>query len=559
MIWSVLYFTSEIMANHILPHHRVLKIGDDQAWISPEFDHSNWDYQPVTKNTIFWVRFEIDFNENIKALSYKGIQMISLGSYEAYWDGQPVFKNGKVGSSKEAEIPGHFLSQFIIPDSLCTEGKHVLALRVSNFHNTIFNGSWNAFFVEEYLSTKRTNLKLTALMFILGGAFLIAAIYYLFLFFSERRKITTLLFSLLCFCFFGLIILEFLKFYYEYPYHFHYYRLFGIGMVTLLIALILPIFLLLEFNIPKSKYIALGYSLFVFVFIAYHGIIYDYPLQMLSSIMLLMSIGITAISIYFKRKGAWIVLLALLLIGLLNFFSTYNFKQLLFNYDINLFVSFTILIISFLYLMAKQRREEQLAYESSLLLSSRLKVELLKKNIQPHFIMNTLTSIMEWVETSPKKSIEFIEALAKEFEILNEIAELQLIPIRQEIDLCKRHLDIMTFRKEVDYIWQENGINSQEMIPPAILHTIIENGITHSKPIDNMVIFNLNYTSSNGIKIYELETIATNRNSSKKSGGTGFKYIKSRLTESYGNHWEVKSGPSKNGWTTSIILLDPKR
>ena len=551
-----LCISNVVLANQFNPNIRVSKIGDEQIWASPNFDDSNWEDQYITENTIFWVRFEINFPASIEAIRHKGIQMISLGSYEAYWDGHLVFENGKVGNSIDKEIPGQFLSQFIILDSLCQIGKHVLALRVSNYHHTTFHGSWNIFFVEEYLASNRSSLKLTALMFILGGAFLIAGIYYLFLYFSERKKWTTLIFSILCFCFFTLIILEFLKFYYAYPYHFHYFRLLGIGMVTVLITILLPIFLFLEFNIPRWKYVALGYLVLVTVFILFYGILNDYPLQRLSIIMLLMSIVISGYAIYLKRKGAWVVLSALLTIGLINIFSTYNFKQFLFNYDINLFVSFTILIVSFLYLMAQKRKEEQLAYESTLLLSSRLKVELLKKNIQPHFIMNTLTSIMEWVETSPKKSIQFIEALAKEFEILNEIADLQLIPIQQEIDLCKRHLEIMTFRKEVKYIWNESGIDPTELIPPAILHTIIENGITHSKAIDGQVIFNLKYEALNGIKIYELKTIAENRTSTKKSGGTGFKYIESRLTESYGNRWELKSGASSNGWTTSIILLD---
>jgi LytS/YehU family sensor histidine kinase len=206
--------------------------------------------------------------------------------------------------------------------------------------------------------------------------------------------------------------------------------------------------------------------------------------------------------------------------------------------------------------MAQQRKEEQLAYESSLLLSSRLKIELLKKNIQPHFIMYTLTSIMEWVETSPKKSIEFIEALAGEFEILNEIAEKQLIPIQQEIDLCKQHLAIMTFRKEITYELDQIGIDQSEKIPPAILHTIIENGITHSKPINGKIKFELKFERLNNLRLYEIKTIAENRLQNKKSGGTGFKYIKSRLTESYGDRWELKSAPTDNGWLTSIIILE---
>ena len=65
--------------------------------------------------------------------------------------------------------------------------------------------------------------------------------------------------------------------------------------------------------------------------------------------------------------------------------------------------------------------------------------------------MNTLTSLMGWIEESPKDSVQFIEALSKEFEIMSDIAEKKLIPIQQEIDLCRYHIEIMKYRKEVDY------------------------------------------------------------------------------------------------------------
>ena len=44
---------------------------------------------------------------------------------------------------------------------------------------------------------------------------------------------------------------------------------------------------------------------------------------------------------------------------------------------------------------------------------------------------------MDWVEESPKKGVFFIEALAKEFDLLNQIEQHTLIPISQEIELCK--------------------------------------------------------------------------------------------------------------------------
>ena len=93
-------------------------------------------------------------------------------------------------------------------------------------------------------------------------------------------------------------------------------------------------------------------------------------------------------------KGARLVLLTLTLSVLIGFATPFNKS---------LFAGFSLVLLGMFYLLSLRIKEQRLAYENTLVQSTRLRLELLKKNIQPHFIMNTLTSIMEWVETSPKK------------------------------------------------------------------------------------------------------------------------------------------------------------
>ncbi|MEL6926958.1 MAG: histidine kinase [Bacteroidota bacterium] len=209
---------------------------------------------------------------------------------------------------------------------------------------------------------------------------------------------------------------------------------------------------------------------------------------------------------------------------------------------------------------------------------SRLQNQLLKKNIQPHFIMNTLTSLMEWVEEAPRESVHFIEALSKEFEVMSEIAEEQLIPIVKEVELCEHHVRIMRFRKEIDYVFETDGLDYEQMIPPAVIHTLVENALTHQEPdANNQLRLQLlyrewskdEYISSTSFKedgnarpckIYELQSFGkplsgnATAQQRKGKGGTGLKYIRSRLRESYGDNWKLESGPYKDGWSSRIIL-----
>ncbi|MFK8163788.1 MAG: sensor histidine kinase [Lewinella sp.] len=553
-----LCLTSCNQETRIYPNTRVLKLGDDLEWSKPGVDESTWDRSGRTAAMgIFWVRFSINLDGRIEGITNKGASVISIGSYEAYWDGHLVHKNGRVGKSKEEEVPGTFISSFYLPDSLCSKGKHGLAFRVSNFHNERFRGSWNTFHLEEFGEMGKSDLRLTAVMFVLGGGYLIAGFYYLLAFMVQRRATQNLIFSVMCLLFFGLILMEFYKFLVPYEYQFHFVRLFVIGLLTTAICFIVPYFIHLLFDLPYRKYFAGIYIGVIAIVLDDNGLVYDRTAQLLSTLMFVVTILFTVYAIYLKRIGSKAILIAVVLILIINYFSAYSIGTMLFDYDINLFVSFTILVLSILYLMAQKNKARDLAYESSLLKSARLQNELLKKNIQPHFIMNTLTSIMEWVEISPKKSIEFIESLAGEFEVLSKIADLQLIPVQQEIELIRHHLEIMKFRKVVDYELHTQNIDHEDLIPPAVLHTVIENGISHSLPIKGKVVFYLSFERQRGFKRYELKTVAKNRpGKQEKRGGTGLKYIASRLKESYGERWSLSSEADEMGWVTSIEILE---
>lgn len=209
------------------------------------------------------------------------------------------------------------------------------------------------------------------------------------------------------------------------------------------------------------------------------------------------------------------------------------------------------------YLLSLRIKEQRLAYETSLVQSTRLRLALLKKNIQPHFLMNTLTSLIDWIEESPKKGVLFIEALAKEFDLFNQIENKKMIPISQEIALCRTHLEIMEYRKEINYLWEEAGINREEKVPPGIFHTLLENGITHSLPqADNSIQFKLIFESTTTHKCYTFLTFATSlrQETNHKKEGTGLKYIKARLTESYHAKWDFISEPTNQGWKNIIKI-----
>lgn len=538
-------------------HWRVIQLGDDQAWAAKDYDDSNWDKKGWTdQGGMFWVRFKIDFGYQTASIQHKGLRIISLGSYEAYWDGVLIGANGKVGKTKEEELPGSFISNLLVPDSLAQYGRHTLALRVSKQRSKMLP-SWNTFYVNEYEHIVRAPMVFTAIMYTLAGIFFIVGVYYLFLSFNQRKQFFILIFSLLCFTLFALIIMEYLKITYQYSYSFQVVRLFIIGILTFASSYLSVLFFLNYFYVPRIKMFS-WLALFVLLLINIIDGFGNDATAMNMSLFMLVASSMISIYAWFQRKtGAILVFFTFLLIAFINFMVEIETLPFLYQYDVNLFISYTFLIITMLYLLAQQQKIERKAYEESLLLSARLKNDLLKKNIQPHFIMNTLTSLIDWVEESPKEGVKFMEALAREFQLFSKMADERLIPIEEEIELCKKHLEIMSYRKEIHYKWEQKNIDEEELIPPAILHTIVENGITHSLPNEEGNIrFLLRFEQTEKNKLYTLSTFAKNRKSKfkKDKKSTGLSYIRSRLRESYGEKWSLESYETVFGWETKIKI-----
>ncbi len=529
-------------------YRTVFKIGDQSEWATKAFNDQNWDKRLwfVPGGQVFWSRTKIDILKAPDSLKPFGVYLHAYGEYEVFWDGELIGKNGNPGQEATLGKVGKMWTTYRIPAHLTKKGAHVLALRSSLLY---FPDHTRIAQLEiDYYDNLLTNQTIeSSYMHLFAGAFLIAFFYFLFLFLSDKKEYATLIFGICCFLFFALILAEFVKAYLPIHYSQHVERLKVIGALMFGISFLIPFYFSMQFPFRKRKLLFTIYAgILLYIFLSRY--VFELTANNMVLSMWLFSFGIVAFGVYKKVKGARIVLLTLLLYVPISLVTPFNKS---------LFVGFSLILLGMFYLLSLRIKEQRLAYETSLVQSTRLRLELLKKNIQPHFLMNTLTSLIDWVEETPKKGVLFIEALAKEFDLFNQIENETSIPITQEIALCRAHLEIMEYRKEINYYWEEEGIDTQQKIPPGILHTLLENGITHSLPLEgNSIRFKLIYESNTDYKCYTFLTFATplRQEIGTKKEGTGLKYIKARLTESYHDKWDFSSGPVDHGWKNTVKI-----
>lgn len=521
-----------------------IQSGNQEEWADIDCDDSSWDATlPYSSwNPQWWFRARMEIKKSLPPNRVFGIKVSTTGGHAVYWDGILLGKNGLEGRDLRS---AKYHEYYLLPESKQSPGIHQIALQIVS--EDMSQIQYPRILVDDYLNLSREPLILSLFIHLLGGIYLMLLVYFLVQYGTNSSEKSLLVFGLLCFLFFGLLMLEYIKFYYQYSIHFQLLRLEILQILTLSAAFLLPLFVLLRVKIRTKSILAsacLLIALYGMVFLFQEG--YDKRAHTLMSLSLTLSTGFSFWAVYREIKHSVHLLIAFVCASL----------GLLMYYDLMLFVGFGLLgIIVCAGHILKTAREKQ-EHTKSLLKAKRLEIELLKKKLQPHFLMNTLTSLIDILEEDPSQARKFIHALAQLFDIVNNISSKTHIPIRQEIDLCRTHLEVMGYRKDIRYRLHTKNIQHRETIPPAILLTVIENGISHNKPIKDEMNFEIEYEETDAIKAYRVFASGKVRKGRNKAEeGIGHQYVKARLNECYSEReWQFHSRETSFGWLTEITI-----
>lgn len=203
--------------------------------------------------------------------------------------------------------------------------------------------------------------------------------------------------------------------------------------------------------------------------------------------------------------------------------------------------------------------------------SRRLERELLKKTIQPHFLMNSLSAAQGWLRRNPRRADRLIQALARELRLILDNSRSRSVPLATEIDVCRAHLRVMGYRMIQRFRMRVRGITGDEAVPPLIFHTLLENAFTHLNGPDVRLEFLLEKSRAEpGGSLYRFISIAgspagrpqphalpaLSAEGLQRREGTGMRYIRARLEEMCPGRWRLNYGARPDGFQVEIWIPD---
>jgi sensor histidine kinase YesM len=511
---------------------------DDSTWQAISFEE-------LPQNKHFCFRASINIDQG--TLTNTPTLLIGmLASAQIYWDEELLSNNGIVGKSFEDESPGILTTFIRIADKNLKTGKHLLSAEMSTFHvGKQLNNIGYIISVVDGHKINNAVLLISMVSALFFGVLLILSIIFQLIYGLYQRNFSYQLFSLFCFLSALLLITEQAKFWLDYTYDWHVSRLLFIYMLTLCVSFLLPVFYMFQYKLLGKKIWVFAIMLSLFALSTFKSE-YDATSILLFSGSLIWAL---IINIYhFKKEQCGKIDSLVILLGLtfVVFIPEYYGE-----------VGFGLVFICIVMMILVRLIKEMYTHKEQSLKAERVKTELLRRNMQPHFLMNCLTQLMELIEIKPKEATVLISALSDEFRQLTHQSDQGCVRLSDEINLCRKHLDIMSLRYQQAYKLIVTGDAENISIPSSILHSQIENCFTHNH-ISTDRSFELIIEKSKE-QIYLTLKTPIEKKVNHQGTGSGERYIKAKLAEVSQTKSTFKSYQENQYWLSKFTYPNIKQ
>jgi hypothetical protein len=460
-----------------------------------------------------------------------------LASSEIYLDGVRLGMNGIPSDSALGERQGRIDYDVALAPGQLTVGQHRLVLKLSTWHGSdrIREQFYNLSIEDAAPSAARTIFPL-----MLAGALALVAALFMVLLATYQWKAHWGVFCLLCGTASLLLVVEAWRGLAGYEYGDHLTRLVAVQVLTGVFALLLPAYFMAAYGMRHVSLLA-GVAAMAIVAVACTGLHFDAKAALMFSVALAAAIAINIVALHkgfaASRSGLMVALMSL---GLWLVPGTGFFAE----------AGFALVVFLLLFTILGQLLRQFILDRRKAMLATRLENQLLRKSLQPHFLMNSLGMVGELVHQSPAQAEQFVEALGREFRMLGDYADQVTIPLARELELCHNYLAIMAVRLQRLCVLNVSGEPGTLSLPPAVLLTCLENAFTHNRYRGDLV-FDVRIEHGEGQAMVTLAMPLADRRKHRGSG-TGSAYILNSLREAFGGRASYRGTGSEGKWLAAI-------
>lgn len=213
------------------------------------------------------------------------------------------------------------------------------------------------------------------------------------------------------------------------------------------------------------------------------------------------------------------------------------------------------------YFQGLQRKDQE---KSELALKNKeMQISLLKSQINPHFLFNTLNSISTLVHSSKEQARKVITQLSDIFRYALDSHSGEMVKLVHEINFIENYIRIQQVRFGERLRFEKN-IDPSCMsisIPPMILQPLVENSVKYGiGPKEEGGTISLTVKRSGNIILFEVKDDGLGSNAKKvmdgSSSGIGMANTDLRLKSYFGSESKLRISSNDRGYSVSFYVKD---
>jgi len=217
----------------------------------------------------------------------------------------------------------------------------------------------------------------------------------------------------------------------------------------------------------------------------------------------------------------------------------------------------TVFVLSFVFRLAMAYFTLKQQSEKILLQQSQFELRLLKAQVQPHFLFNTLNALYYEAYLEAPRTAALIERLSNMLRYFVDQSSHELVPLATEIQFLDNYiaLENMRTQPEPEIVFHRH-IDDQRKIPPMLLMTFVENIFKHG--IDKIAGCNKVYLSlveQEGCLVFETRNKLNRHADPRGKPGLGLDNLRQRLTILYGEDFELYTAEENDAYFVARLKI----
>ncbi|MCY3820335.1 MAG: histidine kinase [Gammaproteobacteria bacterium] len=209
----------------------------------------------------------------------------------------------------------------------------------------------------------------------------------------------------------------------------------------------------------------------------------------------------------------------------------------------------------------QRRRQREAELE---LLARDAELTAIKSQLQPHFLLNSLNSILALVEHDSTKARAMLERLASLLQSVFDRLDEPLVLLHSELDTIRDYLKIeqVRFADRLRFTIEAHGATEQVTVPPFLLQPLVENAVKHGiQPYTRQGEVRVTARRQGARVHVAVSDTGSGPNASHGTSGRGIDLTRRRLRATYGDNGALLSmtHEESGGFTVGLDLpTDPE-